>query len=90
MVQDRLPERLRVGHAERDAVASILQDAAAEGRISMDELDDRLGKSMGTKTIKVPATPTPGQPLLVLYGSVGLGSLKVRPGSGRELRRATG
>lgn len=51
---------------------------------------DRLGKSLGTKTIKVPATPAPGQPLLVLYGSVGIGSIKVRPGSARELRRAAG
>lgn len=49
--------------------------------------DDRLGKSMGTKTIKVPRTPGTGQPLLVLYGSVGLGTLKIRPGSARELRR---
>jgi len=31
-----------------------------------------------------------GAPLLVLYGSVGLGSLKVRPPSNRELRRVTG
>ena len=50
--------------------------------------DDRLGKTMGSKTIKVPRTPAPGQPLLVLYGGVGLGSFKVRPPSGRELRRA--
>ena len=50
--------------------------------------DDRLGKSMGTKTVKVPRTPAPGQPLLVLHGSVGMGSLKVRPPSKREQRRA--
>ena len=35
--------------------------------------DDRLGKSMGSKTIKVSRTPAPGAPLLVLYGSVGMG-----------------
>jgi hypothetical protein len=49
--------------------------------------DDRLAKSMGSKTIKVPRVPAPEQPLLVLYGSVGMGSLKVRPASGREQRR---
>lgn len=49
--------------------------------------DDRLGKGMGTKTIKVPRIPGPGAPLLVLYGSVGLGTFKVRPASKRELRR---
>ena len=48
--------------------------------------DDRLGKGIGTKAIKVPQVPTPGAPLLVLYGNVGLGSLKVRPASKRELR----
>jgi len=50
--------------------------------------DDRLGKSMGTKSIKVARTPAPGQPLLVLRGSVGMGTLKVRPPSKREERRA--
>ncbi len=49
--------------------------------------DDRLTKSMGSKSIKVPRAPAPGQPLLVLFGSVGMGSFKVRPGSHRELRR---
>ena len=49
--------------------------------------DDRLGKSIGTKVIKVPRQPAPGRPLLVLAGSVGMGTLKVRPGSRRELRR---
>ena len=49
--------------------------------------DDRLGKSMGSKTIKVPREPVPGRPLLVFAGSVGMGTLKVRPGSRRELRR---
>lgn len=51
---------------------------------------DRLGKAIGSKTVKVPQTPAPGQPVLVLYGSVGIGSLKVRPGSARELRRVGG
>lgn len=49
--------------------------------------DDRFSKSMGTKTIKVPRDPAPGAPLLVLYGSVGMATVKVRPGSARELRR---
>lgn len=49
--------------------------------------DDRLGKSMGSKSIKVPAVPAPGHPLLVCYGNVGMGSFKVRPPSPRELRK---
>ena len=46
---------------------------------------DRLGKSIGRKMIKVPHMPASGQPLLVLHGSVGIGSFKVRPPSRREL-----
>lgn len=48
---------------------------------------DRLGKTMGTKRIKVPRTPASGQPLLRLYGNVGLGSFKARPASVYEQRR---
>lgn len=51
--------------------------------------DDRLGKGIGSKSIKVPRIPAAGSPLLVLYGSVGLGSLTIRPASRRELRRVT-
>ena len=50
---------------------------------------DRLGKSMGSKSVKVPRLPGPGQPLLVFYGNVGLGSFKVRPATRGEERRAT-
>lgn len=52
--------------------------------------DDRLGKSIGSKAIKVSRIPAPGQPLLLLWGSLGLGSFKVRHGSRRELRRISG
>ena len=50
--------------------------------------DDRLGKGIGSKRIKVPRIPAAGSPLLVLYGTVGLGSLTIRPASRRELRHA--
>jgi hypothetical protein len=36
------PSDIRIGHGERDAVAAVLQEAAADGRLSMAELDDRL------------------------------------------------
>ncbi len=48
---------------------------------------DRLSKAWGTKTIKVPRDPVGGKPLLVLYGALGMGSFKVRPGRDGELRR---
>jgi hypothetical protein len=51
MAQDPSPAgRLRVGHRERDAVAAILQDAAADGRLSLDELDQRLDHALQAKT----------------------------------------
>ncbi len=41
---------LRVGDRERDLVASVLQDALAEGRITMDELDERLDAALRART----------------------------------------
>jgi DUF1707 SHOCT-like domain len=48
---------------------------------------DRLHK--GSKSVKVPREPAPGKPLLVIYGSVGLGSFKVRPPNRLDKRRST-
>lgn len=47
-----LPERrdLRVSDADRDQVAAILRDAAGEGRLDLDELDERLGSVYAAKT----------------------------------------
>ena len=41
---------LRVGHAERDAVSAVLQEAAADGRLEMDELDERLDAALLART----------------------------------------
>ncbi len=41
---------IRVGDAERERAASVLQDAAAEGRLTLDELDARLGQALGSRT----------------------------------------
>lgn len=48
---------------------------------------DRLAKTLGSKSVRAARDPAPGQPLLVLYGSVGVGSVKVRTGSPRDYRR---
>lgn len=48
---------------------------------------DRLSKGWGSKSVKVLREPAPGKPLLVLYGSLGLGSLKVRPPNRFDRRR---
>ena len=48
---------------------------------------DRVSKGWGSKSVKVQREPAPGKPLLLLYGSLGMGSLKARPPSRLELRR---
>jgi Domain of unknown function (DUF1707)/Cell wall-active antibiotics response 4TMS YvqF len=47
-----LPERreMRISDAERDNVASILRDAAGEGRLDLEELDERLSAVYAAKT----------------------------------------
>ncbi|MFD6099768.1 DUF1707 domain-containing protein [Nocardiopsis flavescens] len=42
--------RMRISDAERHQVAEVLRDAAAEGRITLDELDERLEAAFGAKT----------------------------------------
>jgi hypothetical protein len=47
-----LPERreMRISDAERDSVAAILRDAAGEGRLDLEELDERLNAVYAAKT----------------------------------------
>lgn len=45
----RQPE-LRASDADRERVASVLRDAAAEGRLAFDELDERLTATYAAKT----------------------------------------
>jgi Domain of unknown function (DUF1707) len=66
---------MRVSHADRDAVAEQLREAAAEGRLDLDELDARLDQALTAKTYAdlepltadLPA-PDPGQPLVLKGG----------------------
>jgi hypothetical protein len=44
------PARMRVSDADRHKVAEILRDAAAEGRIDIEELDERLESTYAAKT----------------------------------------
>src|SRR6476661_5928582 len=47
-----LPERreLRISDAERDHASSILREAAGDGRLDLDELDERLSAVYAAKT----------------------------------------
>ncbi|MFE9725497.1 DUF1707 domain-containing protein [Streptomyces sp. NPDC005794] len=44
------PGELRASHDDRDAAVEQLRDAAAEGRIDLDELDSRLEQALTSKT----------------------------------------
>jgi hypothetical protein len=50
---------------------------------------DRLSKAWGSRTVMVPRDPAPGKPLLIIYGSLGMGKLKVRPPNRLEQRVST-
>lgn len=41
---------LRIGHAERDAAVEQLREAAAEGRLTLDELDARIETALQART----------------------------------------
>jgi hypothetical protein len=44
------PDALRASDADRELVAEVLREAAARGRISLDELDERLDRVYAAKT----------------------------------------
>ncbi len=50
MEPSRDPSRLRVSDADRNKVADLLRDAAGEGRIDLDELEERLEATYAAKT----------------------------------------
>ncbi|MFE4051811.1 DUF1707 domain-containing protein [Streptomyces sp. YIM B13518] len=74
------PGELRASHDDREAVVEQLRDAAAEGRIDLDELDARLEQALTSKTYAelavltadLPRRESPGsrQPPLVLKGGL--------------------
>lgn len=44
------PSRLRVSHADRDRMVEILRDAAADGRLDTDELEERVERALTART----------------------------------------
>ena len=44
------PSRMRVSDADRHKVAEVLREAAGEGRLDLDELDERLEATFAAKT----------------------------------------
>jgi hypothetical protein len=84
------PSQLRISDAERHQVAEILRQAAGDGRIDLDELDERLEATYAAKTYAdlVPITldlPAQGglvqRPAAALVPSAGPGGPLVVPGA---------
>ena len=43
-------QHLRIGHAERDKAVETLREAAGDGRLTLDELDDRITAALSART----------------------------------------
>ncbi|WP_459803366.1 DUF1707 SHOCT-like domain-containing protein [Herbidospora sp. RD11066] len=75
MTADRVPTaELRIGDKERDEVTAFLHDAFAQGRITREELDERLDVTLAAKTAGNLATV-----LADLPGGQGVGAPKAPP-----------
>lgn len=66
------PSRMRISDADRHRVAEVLREAAGEGRLDLDELDERLELTFAAKTYADlvpitadlhPAHPAPSSPV---------------------------
>jgi hypothetical protein len=83
------PDRrnLRVSHEDRDQVAEQLRVAAGDGRLTAEELDERLGTALTARTYgelevlltDLPASPGPG--LAPVAAAKDLVELKIRHGT---------
>ncbi len=88
-----LPERtghgqMRVSDADRDQVAEVLRDATSQGRLTFDELEERLSRTYAAKTYAELAEitqdlPGPGvpAPLASRGGTFPAGRIGGSPGS---------
>jgi hypothetical protein len=94
------PPDLRVSDADRERVAERLRDAAGEGRLTVEELDERLERAYGARTagelaelttdLPAPARgrslePSTRKPRRWLVSVMGGGNLRGRWRAGRKL-----
>jgi hypothetical protein len=97
---EHLPE-LRASDADRERVAAILRDALAEGRLAMDEFEERLEETYRAKTYAQlepltrdlpaaggpPAVVAPGEPAPAQRPESGIGGRAGRIGGEATTRR---
>ncbi|MEV0324390.1 DUF1707 domain-containing protein [Streptomyces sp. NPDC050658] len=90
------PSLLRVSHADRDRMVEILRDAAADGRLEFDELEERVERALTARTFAdleplaedLPvAAPTPPAVQLPAPAAPADGEAERWSVSGQRLRR---
>jgi hypothetical protein len=83
---DPAPPALRASDADRERVADVLRDAAGDGRLDLDELDERLQGAYAARTHEElePLTADLGPPEALAASGTGSRAVgfTVRPGEG--------
>jgi hypothetical protein len=80
------PPALRASDADRERVAAVLRDAGGDGRLDLEELDERLQAAYAARThadlepLTADLQPSPGMPV-ASAGSRQVG-FSVKPGEG--------
>ena len=87
--------QLRVSDADREQAAEVLRQAAGDGRITFDELDQRLGAAYAARTygdltevtadLPAPGPPPPPGPLATAPGTFPAARIGGEPGSGMSV-----
>ena len=72
-MEEKIPHRIRAADADRERVASTIQTAGSEGRLTLDEVEERLTAVYAarftdelrglTTDLPRPAPPRPGWPI---------------------------
>ena len=71
------PDELRASYEDRDRVAELLRTAAGDGRLTAEELDERLEKALTARAYGEPEVPVILQ--VQVSGKVGSGHITARP-----------
>ncbi|MGW4483774.1 DUF1707 SHOCT-like domain-containing protein [Amycolatopsis sp. NPDC004368] len=78
-MDDKIPARLRASDGDRERVAATIQSAGSEGRLTLEEVEERLGAVYATRYVDELGTLTTDLPRPVAAR---------RPGAGWPLTRA--
>jgi hypothetical protein len=76
------PPDLRASDADRERVAEVLRHAAGEGRLTVDELDERIDAAFAARTHGELEALTADLPAASAHGVASGASLPVKPGDG--------